>query len=248
MDMRRGSFASLLGVMLVAKLGTFCSLAETDIEGTPPLSLQSSRRTQNPRDDGDDASTKPPSSSPTTDAGSQTTTDAGSQSDGSAGGGGNGGPRIAFVTSLLTTGNFGGVAGADAICTKLANDAKIGSGGPWRAFISTSTTNAIDRMTANGPWKTTAGKIVATMKTDLASGTLKAPLDKDEKAGTPPIENDQVWTATGKNGAYLAEDCQGWTATTGNGLVGEAERSDERWTARASVSCTEGKRLFCFEQ
>jgi hypothetical protein len=239
MDMRRGSFASLLGVLLIAKVGTFCSLAETDIEGTPLLSLQSGRRTQDPA--ADDASTKPPPSSPTADAGSQ--------SDGSSGGGANaGGPRIAFVTSLLTTGNFGGVAGADAICTKLANDAKIGSGGPWRAFVSTSTTNAIDRMTSNGPWKTAAGKIVATAKTDLASGTLKAPLDKDEKGQTPPIENDQVWTATGKNGAYLADDCQGWAATTGNGVVGEAERSDDRWTARGNASCTEAKRLYCFEQ
>jgi hypothetical protein len=47
-------------------------------------------------------------------------------------------PTTFFITSAtpMTSGNLGGLAGADAICNKLATDAGVG-GRNWHAYLST---------------------------------------------------------------------------------------------------------------
>ena len=66
-----------------------------------------------------------------------------------------------FVTSQNPGqgGNFGGIAGADAHCTSLAEAAGV-TGKTWRAYLSTSTENARDRIGA-GPWVNAAGVTIA---------------------------------------------------------------------------------------
>jgi len=56
-----------------------------------------------------------------------------------------------FVTSQTSmTGNLGGLSGADEICGKLAT--AVGAGAKtWRAYLSTDTENARDRI-GKGPW------------------------------------------------------------------------------------------------
>jgi hypothetical protein len=54
-------------------------------------------------------------------------------------------------------GNLGGLAGADAHCTAAAKAANPGDNHLWRAFLSTSTVNAIDRV-GTGPWYTAPSK------------------------------------------------------------------------------------------
>jgi hypothetical protein len=49
-----------------------------------------------------------------------------------------------FVTSTLQLGTFGGLAGGDAICQARADAATLG--GTWRAWLSTSTVDARDRI------------------------------------------------------------------------------------------------------
>src|SRR5260370_24682808 len=49
-----------------------------------------------------------------------------------------------------TLANGGGLSGADKTCTLAAQAASLG--GAWRAWASTTTANAIDRIVDVGPW------------------------------------------------------------------------------------------------
>ena len=78
-----------------------------------------------------------------------------------------------FVTSANPGkgGNLGGLAGADAHCQSLA--AAVGAGGKtWRAYLSTSTVNAKDRI-GNGPWQNVKGEVIAQNVADLHSANNK---------------------------------------------------------------------------
>src|SRR5687768_16837164 len=115
---RGGSLASFLGLLILAQLGTFCSLSEANIEGDPLLpnrygrdkdsgaGTQGNEPQNNPND-------PPPNNPPQT---PPSNGDAGTGDGGGTGGGA--GPKIAFVSSTTPTGNLGGVAGADATCAK----------------------------------------------------------------------------------------------------------------------------------
>ena len=80
-------------------------------------------------------------------------------------------PMTFFVTSQTNSGNLGGLAGADAICQRLA--AATGAGNhTWRAYLSTHGTpkqpavNARDRI-GNGPWYNAKGVMIAPTLADL---------------------------------------------------------------------------------
>ncbi|MDB4933258.1 MAG: Tryptophan synthase alpha chain [Labilithrix sp.] len=151
----------------------------------------------------------------------------------------------AFVSSTTPTGNLGGVAGATALCNKLAADAKLG--GTYAAWISVSGNDAIDRITSVGPWHLVTGELVAPSKAKLATGDLKHLIDKDEKGSTPTEAEDRVWTATGPDGRYFGPDCAQWTGA-GSGLVGEARNSNtNKWTALIDEQCSEVNRVYCLE-
>jgi hypothetical protein len=66
-----------------------------------------------------------------------------------------------FVTSTgsgAAGGDLGGLAGADAKCSTLAQAA--GVPGLWRAYLSDASANARDRI-GPGPWHNAAGALVA---------------------------------------------------------------------------------------
>ena len=66
-----------------------------------------------------------------------------------------------FVTSagLGKGADLGGLVGADAHCTSLAEAAGI-TGKTWHAYLSTSDTNAKDRI-GSGPWYNAKGEKIA---------------------------------------------------------------------------------------
>ena len=80
-------------------------------------------------------------------------------------------PMSFFVTSQTNSGNLGGLAGADAICQKLATVAGAGNR-TWRAYLSThgsltqAAVNARDRI-GNGPWYNAKGVMIAASLADL---------------------------------------------------------------------------------
>lgn len=92
-------------------------------------------------------------------------------------GSGSAGAQTAAMTFFVTStgsgkgADLGGLAGADAICQRLAQ--AVGAGGKtWRAYLSTqavggaTAVNARDRIGA-GPWQNAKGVIVATSVADL---------------------------------------------------------------------------------
>ena len=135
--------------------------------------------------------------------------------------------------------DFGGLAGADAYCNKLATDAGAG-GKNWRAYLSTTgaaPVNARDRI-GKGPWQNAKGVVVATSVDDLhsANNKLSKTTSLTEKGETisgrvDPVNMHDILTgstADGRANAAATTDttCGNWTSsTTGSAMVGHHDRS-----------------------
>jgi hypothetical protein len=145
-----------------------------------------------------------------------------------------------FVTSapIGKGGDFGGLAGADAHCQRLAQAAGAGSR-TWHAYLSTQGAGAVsakDRI-GRGPWTNAKGQVIAKDVNDLHSTNVN--LNKttalDEKgnpipgrSSPPPNKHDAV-TGTQMNGTAFAagEDrtCGNWTSSTrGAAMLGHIDR------------------------
>jgi hypothetical protein len=147
-----------------------------------------------------------------------------------------------FVTSVNAGkgADFGGLAGADAYCQKLAGDAGS-SGKTWRAYLSQSAVggaqavNARDRI-GKGPWQNAKGAVVAKSLEDLHNDpniNMETALDekgnpvKTRETGTN--EHD-ILTGTQPDGtAFAAGDkdmtCGNWTKSgEGSAIVGHHDR------------------------
>jgi Protein of unknown function (DUF1554) len=144
-----------------------------------------------------------------------------------------------FVTSTNPGkgGDLGGLAGADAHCQSLA--AAVGAGSKmWRAYLSTSTVNAKDRI-GSGPWYNSKGAVIAQNVADLhsANNKITAETALTEKgtapnylAGNPPapvaqpLQHD-ILTGTNEDGTANAATCSNWTdGADGTAMLGHADR------------------------
>jgi hypothetical protein len=151
-----------------------------------------------------------------------------------------------FVASTQHDANFGGLAGADAFCTTAA--AHLG-GGPWLAWLSSSTVNAIDRLADVGPWYLVDGTLVFANKAAIAQGPAAA-IDLDEH-GAQPADSDNVWTGTMGGGSASVYTCADWTSNSMNaaGDTGLRVNTDTGWTDYGNLLCSNAlPRLYCFEQ
>lgn len=134
-----------------------------------------------------------------------------------------------FVTStgMGDGGNLGGLDGADAFCEQLAvaQSADFGRR-TWRAYLSTTTVNAIDRI-GNGPWRNADGVLVANSSAQLhdpANAEPGGPLDAtwaindfsiplDETGAQVQQNVHDILTGTLLDGTVAAnETCQDWTS------------------------------------
>jgi len=155
-------------------------------------------------------------------------------------------------------GNFGGIAGADALCETLATavDPALAAK-TWRAYLSTSTENARDRIGA-GPWRNAAGVIIANNVDELhdqaAGGTSEAnyPLNDINTAlredGSPlpaqPVLHD-ILTGSNLDGTLSASGtCSDWTSNTGTTRNGHSNRAGggqnpSSWNSAHDTGCGE---------
>jgi hypothetical protein len=153
-----------------------------------------------------------------------------------------GGSAMSFFVSSAksTTGNIGGLRGADALCQTLATAAGAGSK-TWRAYLSVERdadngnrpTDARSRI-GNGPWFNAKGEMVASNLTELHARKGAATVFVDEKSqpingqwtGSPsPVEHD-IMTGSAADGTLLAGlTCGDWTSasTTAIGQVGHSD-------------------------
>ncbi len=169
--------------------------------------------------------------------------------------------------------DLGGLDGADAHCQALA-EAAGSEGRTWRAYLSTDTINARDRI-GDGPWHNAAGVLIAENVDDLHSDN--ANIDKetaiDENGnlvngtGDSPNRHD-ILTGTRIDGTAFADGedhtCSNWTSSSSDGSahVGHHDRltrgqpgspwndaHPSRGCSQADLQGTGGDGLFyCFAQ
>jgi len=139
-----------------------------------------------------------------------------------------------FITSAGTGkgADLGGLEGADAHCAQLAEAAGV-TGKTWRDYLSTSTTDAKDRI-GSGPWFNAKGeKIaddVASLHSDANGITKETGLtEKGEIVkgrGDEPNEHD-ILTGTKADGTVDGTNtCGNWTLSGAEGaaMVGHHDR------------------------
>jgi hypothetical protein len=160
-----------------------------------------------------------------------------------------------FVTSLDAVrresgsmdgfgGDLGGLEGADAICTRIAESSMPGSGAKgWRAFLSTTTVNAISRI-GMGPWYDRLGRLIAMDVEGLLNqrpegdalivNDLPNELGQPNRSGTGTGMDDNHDTITASN--QMGEwdggpTCEDWTSAVG----GDGPRVGHSWPAGSGM-------------
>jgi hypothetical protein len=146
-----------------------------------------------------------------------------------------------FVTSdTSSTGDLGGLSGADARCQRLAAAAGAGSRS-WHAYLSVehdpdnggNATNARDRI-GDGPWYNANGVLVAESLDALHARSGDAEVFVDETGakingqweGSPTPNQHDVLTGSDATGRVLAgKTCADWTSADA-GLVAQVGHSD----------------------
>ncbi|MDP9137642.1 MAG: hypothetical protein M3N38_05640 [Pseudomonadota bacterium] len=127
--------------------------------------------------------------------------------------------------------NLGGLDGADAHCQKLA-EAAGATGKTWRAYLSTSTANARDRI-GSGPWFNAKGEMIAKDGSELrGEGNKISKQSGLTEAGNPvngrgdePNTHD-ILTGSNADGTVMADmTCSDWTSNgAGAAFVGHHDR------------------------
>lgn len=128
-------------------------------------------------------------------------------------------------------GNFGGLKGADAICQRIAEFASpCQKAKVWRAFLSTSTVDAIDRI-GEGPWYDRAGRLLANNKADLVQ-------ERPRGANTVianDLPNEDGVPNHNPDGSGLLDNHQ---TLTGSGTDGRVYKQNQAGGAGSSTSCS----------
>ncbi|MEO9515917.1 MAG: hypothetical protein ABJH45_02045 [Paracoccaceae bacterium] len=140
-----------------------------------------------------------------------------------------------FITSVNPGdgGNLGGLAGADAHCTSLAEAAGI-TGKTWAAYLSSSAENARDRI-GTGPWMNANGVIVAESIDQLHDAsannlTKEASISESGEIingrGDAPNRHD-ILTGSTADGMYVGPACEDWTSASSesSAMVGHHDRT-----------------------
>ncbi len=140
-----------------------------------------------------------------------------------------------FVTSQGSGkgADLGGLAGADAHCATLAEAAGV-TGKTWHAYLSTSDTDARERI-GSGPWLNAKGeKIaddVASLHSDANNLTKQTALNEKGEVingrGDTPNRHD-ILTGSKPDGTRIADQtCGDWTLSGAEGaaMVGHSDRT-----------------------
>lgn len=155
--------------------------------------------------------------------------------------------NIAFVTSSTSSGNLGGLAGADAQCASLA--AAAGLPGTYKAWLSTMLTpvDASSRLGSARGFVRTDGKPFADRVSDITAGTIYNALNLDENGDD--VGSQIVWTGTAVNGTATTETCSDWTDGSLNsfGEEGESTGGPGIWTDNGGAGgCQGAEPFYCF--
>ena len=138
-----------------------------------------------------------------------------------------------FITSVNPGkgADLGGLEGADAYCSTLAENAGV-EGKTWKAYLSSSTENAKDRI-GSGPWVNANDEVVATSVENLLSDennlTKNTSISESGEIingrGDSPNRHD-ILTGTDASGVATGSSCDDWTSSgEGSATVGHHDRT-----------------------
>lgn len=139
------------------------------------------------------------------------------------------------------------VEAADEDCTNGA--ANMGWGGTWRAWLSTSQVDALDRIEDVGPWyRVDQETLLFASKAELALGP-RAPIDltfDDPNRG----DDELFWSGTDLDGHRTDNNCSDWTIynVPAVATVGRADIAGPGWVAAEPLLCSTYLALLCIEQ
>ena len=159
---------------------------------------------------------------------------------------------IVFVTSEVYQGfALGGLYGADQHCRSLAAKAELPRFLTFKAWLSTPTMPAADRLIHSpGRYVMVNGLVVAQNWEALTSGAIENAIMVDESSQT---RESGVWTGTLVNGqpALGSEFCKDWDDNSGLlkfGGTGLSMNTDSAWSFFDQGPCGSELRLYCIEQ
>ena len=172
---------------------------------------------------------------------------------------------IIFVTSAKSTGDLGGLSGADATCQAAADSAFLP--GSYKAWLSDSTTSAKARLTNSiGPYVRTDGVQIAADFASLIDGpfglgidNIDAFLNVDENGVMFTGTSQGAWTGTNVVGESTNRNCTNWTfgsfepsPSTGDppftATLGFTFFKSFHWTEAGNISCGQQHHLYCLQQ
>ncbi len=164
---------------------------------------------------------------------------------------------LAFTTSVSGSGDLStwpeaggesGLAAADNICQSLATAAHLPSPESFVAWLSTTATDAGDRLTLTGtPIRRVDGFRVADSKADLLATGADNSLHVDQEGRYLSYTN--LWTGTAGDGTATVDHCDGWSSAvaTDDGHTGFGNAAySEVWTQIGAYDCDLQHRLACF--
>jgi hypothetical protein len=166
--------------------------------------------------------------------------------------------RLVFASSVQLSGaTVNGFTGADAYCKAYASMAKqndpdspITDPGKFKAFLSDSQTDAIDRhFPGKGPYFLVNGLRVSRSFAALFTEPLENPINVDENSQT--VVDGSAWTGTGADGKrYPGTDfCGDWHDLWGTASYGYNKALDTGWVHfKADTDCLSERPIYCFEQ
>jgi len=135
-----------------------------------------------------------------------------------------------------------GVDIADADCTAAARDR--GFDGAWRAWLSSSTVDAITRLDDAAPWyRTDRETLLFATKAELVEGpraTIEPPSDQEL----------MFWSGTSLEGTRTSDTCADWTiyVVPAVATVGRADAAHSSWVVQQPLLCSNYLALLCIEQ
>jgi hypothetical protein len=119
-------------------------------------------------------------------------------------------------------------------------------GGQWRAWLSGSTDNAIDRLADVGPWyRLDQQTELFESRAALVDGPL-VPIEDPTDAGVRNL----FWTGTLLDGTASTANCSDWRTYVGQvtATVGRTDTAGRGWVDPTPLTCGTYLSLLCFEQ
>ena len=150
--------------------------------------------------------------------------------------------KLVFGTSTFYDGNLGGIAGGDAKCAARAAVASLP--GTYKAFLGDSTGSPDTSFTRGAAYFLVDGTTrVAQSYNDLVVDGFENFIAKDE-FGTF-FGGATMWTGVNGNGTPHVNHCSNWSSAS-SAVTGRAGNTGS--LSAANTPCSEGRKLFCFQQ